>query len=133
MLTPRYFFTEDFRPFEGYFRSQPHRECRFPKGAYLWAPGEPHKKLYYFVSGTAVHYADHESGRRKIISFHGPGTVFPGYHPNDYKIELSLSTVALSPVQALEFTREQFGQMFGANQVLSRPALAARCTWETLP
>lgn len=124
MLTPRYFFSEDFRSFDPYFRSQPHRERQFQKGEYLWAPGEPHQKLYYFLSGTAVHYADHESGRRKIISFHGPGTVFPGYHPNDYKIELSLSTAALSPVLALEFTKEQFGRMFAENRELSRQVVS---------
>ena len=119
MLTPRYFFAEDFRPFYDYFLSQPHVRRTFRRGDYLWAPGEPYEKLHYSISGTAVHFADHETGRRKIISFHGPGTVFPGYRNQDFKIELSLITVALSDMEVLEFTLPQFQQMFESNTALS--------------
>ena len=78
MLTPRYFFSGDFRQFYEYFLSQPHEKRYFQKGDYLWKPGSPYGNLYYIVSGAAVHGAEHENGHRKIISFHGPGTVFPG-------------------------------------------------------
>lgn len=63
-----------------------------------------------------MNYADHESGRRKIISFHGPGTVFPGYHTNNFRVELSLTTVALSEMEVLEFTVPQFKAMFEGTQ-----------------
>lgn len=119
MLTPRYFFAGDFRRFYEYFLSRPHRKRNFHKGEYLWEPGSPYGNLYYIVSGTAVHGAEHESGHRKIISFHGPGTVFPGYHQADYKIELSLSMAALSELETLEFSREQFRAMFESNKELS--------------
>ena len=133
MLTPRYFFAEDFRlhiaqdahrRFPGRqnlhsILSQPHVRRTFRRGDYLWAPGEPYEKLHYIISGTAVHFADHETGRRKIISFHGPGTVFPGYRNQDFKIELSLITVALSDMEVLEFTLPQFQQMFESNTALS--------------
>ena len=66
-----------------------------------------------------MHYADHENGRRKIISFHGPGTVFPGYRLNDFRVELSLITVALSEMEVLEFTVPQFKAMFETNTALS--------------
>ena len=118
MLKPRYFFFGDFRPFYEYFLSQPHKKRIFQKGEHLWEPGSPYGNLYYIVSGTAVHGADHESGHRKIISFHGPGTVFPGYHQADYKIELSLSMTALSHMETLEFSREQFRLMFEDNKAL---------------
>ena len=118
MLTPRYFFSGDFRQFYEYFLSQPHEKRYFQKGDYLWKPGSPYGNLYYIVSGAAVHGAEHENGHRKIISFHGPGTVFPGYHQADYKIGLSLSMSALSELEALEFTREQFRDMFEADSRL---------------
>lgn len=82
-------------------------------------PGQPHDRIYYFISGTAVHFAEHETGKRRIISFHGPGTVFPGYHTTDFRIELSLTTAALSPIHALEFTIPQFQSMFESNAELS--------------
>lgn len=91
----------------------------FHKGDYLWNPGHPCEHIHYFISGTAVNFADHESGRRKIISFHGPGTVMPGYHTIDFKIELSLVTVALSEISVLEFTVPQFKEMFEHNSALS--------------
>lgn len=119
MLMPRYVFADDFRQFYSYFLAQPHQERIFQKREYLWQPGQPHEKIHYFVSGAAVHYADHENGRRKIISFHAAGTVYPGYHQNNFKIELSLATQALSEIQALEFTKAQFQKMFEENTALS--------------
>lgn len=118
MLTPSYYFADDFRVFDRYFKAQPHTERTFSKGDYLWRPGQPYDRIHYFVSGAAVHFAEHESGRRKIISFHGPGTVMPGYHTTDFKIELSLTTTALSEVRALEFTIPQFQEMFTSNAAL---------------
>lgn len=119
MLTPRYFYTDDFSQFHSYFLSQPHVRKAFHKGEYLWELGRPYEKIHYIVSGAEMHYADHESGRRKIISFHGAGTVFPGYRQNDYKIELSLTTAALSDMEVLEFTKQQFRAMFEANAALA--------------
>lgn len=123
MLTPRYFFADDFRQFYEYFLSQPHTARTFHKGDYLWKPGQPYEKIHYIISGAAIHFADHENGRRKIISFHGAGTVFPGYHQHDYKIELSLITAALSNMKVLEFTKDQFQKMFETNIALSEQVI----------
>ena len=112
MLTPRYYFTGEFCRFYDYFLSHPHTEKHFAKGEYLWRPGQPHEKIHYIKSGALMHYADHENGHRKIISFHGEGSIFPGYHTCGFKIELSLTTVALTEILVLEFTRQQFSQMF---------------------
>ena len=120
MLIPRYFFCGEFAAFYNYLLSQPHTKKQFRKGAYLWLPGQPHNTFHYIVSGLAMNYADHENGSRKIISFHGAATVFPGYHSCNFKIELSLVTQALSDMLVLEFTKEQFGQMFKTNAKLSQ-------------
>ena len=55
----------------------------------------------------------------KIISFHGPGTILPGYHTTSFRIELSLSTAALSDIKVLEFTIPQFKAMFESNTSLA--------------
>ena len=119
MLTPRYHFADDFRAFHDYFLAQPHKEAVFHKGDLLWKPGQPYDRLHYFLSGAAVHFAEHETGRRRIISFHGPGTVFPGYHTTDFRIELSLTTAALSEIRVLEFSILQFQAMFASNTALA--------------
>lgn len=120
MLTPRYYFAEDFRTFQEYFFSRPHKRKIFRKGDFLWPPGAPYETLHYILSGAEMHYALHEKGRRKIISFHGPGTVFPGYRQIDFRLELSLVTEALSDMEVLEFTLPQFSAMFEENAGLRR-------------
>lgn len=124
MLMPRYYFADDFSAFAGYFRAHPHIRRTFQKGEYLWKPGQPFDRIQYYESGLAVHFSDHESGRRKIISFHGPGTILPGYHTEDFHIELSLTTVALSEVRVLEFTISQFRKMFEANPALAESVVS---------
>ncbi len=119
MLPPRCFFSEDFRSFQDYFFSQPHRRRTFARGDYLWRPERPFESVHYILSGVSQNYVEHENGRRKIISFHGPGTLFPGYHRQDYKIERSLITRALSPMEVLEFSKEEFRLMFAHNGDLS--------------
>ena len=119
MLTPRYYFADDFRAFHDYFLAQPHRKTVFRKGDFLWKPGQPYDCIHYFLSGAAVHFAEHETGRRRIISFHGPGTVFQGYHTTDFRIELSLTTTALSEIHVLEFTIPHFQAMFESNAALA--------------
>lgn len=119
MLTPRYYFADDFRSFYEYFLSQSHTKRTFQKGDYLWKPGQPYDRIQYYVSGASVHFSEHESGHRKIISFHGPGTILPGYHTNSFRIELSLTTVALSEIKVLEFTVPQFKMMFDTNAALA--------------
>ena len=119
MLTPRFFFTEDFRKFQQYFLEQPHRKRAFRQGDYLWEPGAPFQTIHYILSGIAQNYVEHENGHRKIISFHGSGTVFPGYHQQDYKIERSIITKAISDMQVLEFTKAEFQKMFEENSKLT--------------
>ncbi|MBP2653611.1 MAG: cyclic nucleotide-binding domain protein [Firmicutes bacterium] len=119
MLIPSYFFTNDFKQFYEYFLSQPHIKKSFKKGDYLWEPNKPFEKIHYIISGVAQNYLEHENGHRKILSFHGSGTVFPGYHEQDYKIESALITVALSDMEVLEFTKVEFRRMFQQNQQLS--------------
>ncbi|MGI6011466.1 MAG: Crp/Fnr family transcriptional regulator [Ruminococcus sp.] len=118
LLTPTYIFSDDFTEFETYFLSHPHRKRFFCRGDYLWKPDEPFGKIHYILSGTIQNSLEHDSGKRKIISFHGKGTLFPGYHQKHYKIEKSLVSVALFDTEVIEFTQEQFYGMFHDNHKL---------------
>ncbi len=115
MRTPQYFFTGDFAAFQEYFLSRPHERLSFRRGEYLWPPGEPFGRIHYILSGAARCCVEHENGRRKIVSFHGAGTIFPVYHRRDYKIELAITAEALSPVKTIAFARANFGAMFAEN------------------
>lgn len=115
LLTPRYIFADDFRDLEDYFRDNPYRERSFRQGEYLWAPEEPFHKLFYITEGIVQTYMDHESGKRRILSFHAQGTVYPMFHYKQYKLEGDLLCTAMTHVKALEFTQEQFSAMFDEN------------------
>ena len=117
-ITPKYIFAEDFRDLEDYFLSCPHKTVAFDTGDYLWKPGEPYGRIHYLKTGVVQNYLEHEKGYRKILSFHAGGTVFPGFHYRKYRIEESLLSRALTPVEALEFTVDQFEAMFGENEDL---------------
>ncbi|HIY13392.1 MAG TPA: Crp/Fnr family transcriptional regulator [Candidatus Agathobaculum merdipullorum] len=122
MLLPRYFFSGDYEPLHDFFLSQPHVKRSFQKGEYLWKPGELIRWVYYIESGICVTSAEHEDGYQKILFFHSGGAVFPGFHQSDFKIERSLSTKALSPMQALEFPADAVYRMFQQNSRLSEIA-----------
>ena len=111
MQTPRYIFADDFSAFETYFKSVPGRRRSFKKGDSLWAAGQPFSPVYYILSGLALTCIHHEEGHRKILSFHGKGTVFPVYHGNRFKIERSVATQALEDVEARELSPPQFRRM----------------------
>lgn len=118
MLIPRYYFTNDFAGSYEYFLTQPHVRKTFQKEEALWKLDEPLTHVYYMISGVAVATLEHESGFRKISSFHSSGTVFPVSHQSSFKIEQSIAVTAVSEVEALCFTNETFLQMLGENQRL---------------
>ena len=120
MLIPRYFFTNDFKIFHEYFLTKPHKKKSFAKGDYLWEPDTLLEKIHYIISGIAQNYIEHENGHKKIISFHGEGSIFPGYHENDFKIENAIVTKAMTDMQVLEFTKADFGVFLQENAELNR-------------
>ena len=119
MLIPRYYFADDYTDFYEYFLSHPHVRKRFRKHEYLWAPGEPLTHVYYIISGIALTSLEHEDGFRKISSMHSKGTLFPGCHQVEFKIEQSIVTTALSDMEVLSFTKAEMLHMFYDNRELS--------------
>lgn len=119
MRTPRYIFAGEFQQFYDYFLAQPHTPRHFHAGETIWQPGTPHAEIHYIVRGSEMHYALHENGHRKIVSFHGGGTIFPGYHQLNFKIERALVTEALSEMDVLAFSKTQFQRMFETNTALA--------------
>lgn len=118
-LRPRYYFSGMFEPFLDLLLQHDHVIKHVKKGELLWQPGQPHEKIDCIVSGTLMNYADHENGFRKIISFHGPGSIFPGFHTMDFQIELSLVNEAVTDMEVIEFTKEQFADIFAQNPDLA--------------
>ena len=123
MLIPRYYFANDYKQFYDYFLTQPHTVRRFRKHEVLWTLGTNVTHVYYIISGIAQTTIDHEDGFRKICSLHSAGTVFPGSHRTRFKIEHSISTTALSDMETLCFTNEDFLRMLCENSELNLQTL----------
>lgn len=119
MLLPRYYFSDMYTDFYDYFLSQPHTKCSFKKGDMLWNMGETIKYVYYIKSGITKTFIEHEDGYQKIVFFHSTGSVFPSHQNSTFKIEASIGTQALSDVETLCFTREDFYRMCVENQSLN--------------
>lgn len=111
MLIPRYIFTNDFAELKPLFEAQPHKEVQLKAGDFLWQPDEHVQYINYIETGIARTYLVHESGRRKIISYHGVGTIFPGFHELEFKIEQTLVTEAITPMKVWRFSRAEFGKL----------------------
>lgn len=122
MLVPRYYFADMYTDLYDYFLSQPHRLCTFHKSDMLWNLGETIRYVYYIKSGITKTFIEHEDGHHKILFFHSKGSVFPGCQNSEFKIEASIGTQALSTVETLLFTREEFYRMFQESRTLT-----ARC------
>lgn len=111
MLLPRYIFMNDFNLLQPILETAPSLERQLDSGDFLWKPDEQLAYIYYIKSGLAKTYIVHETGRRKIISYHGAGTIFPVFHELDFKIEQSLVTEAITPMKVLAFKRADFKQL----------------------
>ena len=120
-VLPRYYFSGEYADLYPKLLTLPHREMHVQSGDLLWKIGEPVTKNYYFLSGLAQCYVEHEDGHRKNLSFHGAGTIFPGVQKADYKIEKSILLKALTKVEAVAFDREDFYSL-----CLEYPPLMAR-------
>lgn len=109
-VLPKYYFSGEYEALYPELLTLKHTEEFFRKGELLWNIGKPITKVFYFCSGIAQTYVEHEDGHRKILSFHGPGTIYPGVQKSHYKIELSIATQALTDVVTIAFKRDDFYQ-----------------------
>lgn len=120
-VLPKYYFSGEFAAFYPQLLSLPHRETFYSSGELLWRIGEPITKIFYFHSGLAQCYVEHEDGHRKNLSFHGKDTIFPGVQKTDFKIEKSIQLKALTDIAATAFERKEFYQF-----CLDHPSLLAQ-------
>ena len=123
MRLPTYYYTEDFSQFYDYFKEQKCSHKLIKKGTILWKPGDLIREIYYVESGLLQTYVMHEDGHKKILSFHGKGTVFPGCHKSTFKIEQSLITYAVTDAEVLSFDREDYYRMYQEHRELNAQTL----------
>ena len=112
MLIPRYYFSDEYTDFYDCFLLQPHRKRNILKGEYLWNSCDFINSVYYIESGICMTSVIHEDGHQKILYFHSKGSITPGFHQTQFKIEQSIITQAISDMRVLEFSRETIYSLF---------------------
>ncbi len=106
MLLPRFFFSQDFAPFRPFLLGLSTRVRRFRRGEFLWPPGEPFRTVFYIDSGLVRSAVEGKQARRNT-AWHGPGTIFPVVHSEQFALENSITAEAVTDVAALEFTNDE--------------------------
>ena len=119
MLLPKYYYVNDFAELHDYFLSCPHDCQHFKAGDYIWHLDEFVERVYYIESGIARSVVHHEDGHKKLLYFHGKGSIYPGCHQSKFKIEKSIVMKAISDVDTLVFSREDFYRMYQENPRLN--------------
>lgn len=115
MLLPRYLFVDDFKEFYTYLLTKPHKIRIFKRNDYLWKANTFIEKIHYIITGIAQNYVEHENGNKRIISFHGAGTLFPGFHRHHFKIENAIITKAITEMKVLEFDKNTIEKLIKEN------------------
>lgn len=128
-VLPRYYFAGDYTDFHTIFLALPHKKESFRAGELLWGAGEQITKIYYFCSGLAQTFVEHENGHRKALSFHGSGTLFPGFQQTAFKIEKSIIVSALTDLETISFERKYFYNFCMNNPVVMAQAYETQAAY----
>ncbi len=122
MLIPRYYFSNDYVAFYDALLKQPHTKRKIQKNTYLWKPGEFIQNIYYIESGICLTSATHEDGHQKILYFTSKGSLAPGFHNSQFKIEKSITIKAITDMEVLEFSQKDIYNMYLTNPKFSAVA-----------
>lgn len=97
MLYPRYYYREDFNRFESFLLSKKPAIQTFHPEDFLNGYAIGYDTIYYILCGVGKMSVLHESGEHSILSYHGPGTMYPLIRFGDhFELENNLFFQALT-------------------------------------
>jgi len=133
LLTTRYFFVNEFSPYEVLFNKYPHEECYFKKDDYLCKLNEPFTKIFYIKDGLTKVSVMHKNGDEKITGFWGRGGIYPLIcTEQDFVLEYSIMQKAISDVKAIAFTTDTIRKMMDESPGLCREMVDHYCKFTNL-
>lgn len=127
--TPHYLFEGFLDPVEPYLKSLPHEEVDFKPGDPLWQIGEGLGHVHLIEKGIVSVTVAHEEGRRKLLYFMGPGTLYPGLHRRSFKIEYSIEATALVETHALRYDLETIRKALDDNPDFVSETIELYAAW----
>lgn len=107
MLYPRYYFSDEFKEFEGTFRKHGAETLSFRKGDHLKGPAQYLDRCFYVVSGYCSVYVGHSSGNSRLIGFWGPGSIYPLMTTeNRFFLETAIDVKAVVDMEVLALSMD---------------------------
>lgn len=123
MITPRYYFEEDFREYQHMLKEIKHTRELHRKGDIICGVDSSFSKIYYILKGSLRLSVLHGSGHEKIISFYGSGTIQPLYYPLEFQLEKSLVYTCMNDVEVLVFSKADIGMLAKENNAFNTSLL----------
>ena len=122
MLMPTYLLANEFSAFESELRHLTKDVIRYKRGETIIFPGDKRPWHFYVADGVASYSFTHISGRNKIVTFRGAGTIFPFYYDYDSVImEELMEFRAFSDMTVWRIDHKQIKKLVESNMQLQRP------------
>ncbi len=120
MLYPRYYYRDDFKQFEPFLLTKKPDIHTFHSGAFLNGYVIGYDTIYYILQGVGKMSALHESGEHSILSYHGPGTMYPLIRCGEqFKLENNLFFQALTDMEVMVFSGKEIVAFMQENNEFS--------------
>lgn len=109
-IIPSPVLSGDYTRVEPLLRSHFQDTVHFRKGDVIFHLMDDRSKVcYYVISGIAAFTHLHESGRSKVHSYRGPGTIFPLYYSfASATLEHTLEVTAVTEMDVIRIKKEAF-------------------------
>ena len=102
MLYPRYFFSEEFLPFEKDFERHGAKRMAFRRNELLKRPTTYMDRSFYIVDGYCSVAVGHNSGNERLVGFWGRGSIYPLIiNENHFFLETAITVKAVSDMTVL--------------------------------
>ena len=116
MCQPTYLLANEFKEFEKEFLETCLIRKRIEKGTIIYHQDDRRNFSYYIISGVAAFFIGHESGKDKLTTFRGEGTIFPLYYVNSrYNMENHLIVKAITDMEVIMIPKNQLKNMMLLN------------------
>lgn len=105
MLIPRFYFSNEFSPYEDLLRANGAVEHFYPAGSWMADTNQLPRKAYYILDGVASFSAINDDGDETIYWFMGAGSIYPIVSENmpRFSLEPFLRFCAGTDCTVLEF------------------------------
>jgi CRP-like cAMP-binding protein len=127
-----YFLANEFTEFEELFKERFKNVFSFKKGEIVIGLNDNRDYSYYLLNGTVIFRIVHISGKCKISTFRGSGTIFPLYYTfQETCMEHELEVKAISDIEIIKIPKKDLHNLLIQNPAIGIKMCDAYCKYAT--